>query len=182
MRYALLACLGLLPLAVVGAEAQVEVSRDHDRYRVRVDAHIDAPPTEVLAQLQDYDHLSRLHKTVVESAILSREAHRARVVVRMQGCILFFCRVVTQTLDFHSDPDGRYMVAIMDPADSDFKYGRMRWDLQADAPSATRLRYQAEVVPDFWVPPLIGPWVIQRRLRGVALEMTEALGQPSAVL
>ena len=182
MRHLLLACLWLLPLAAAATEAFVEVRRDDDRYLVNVDAHIDAPPARVLDQLQDFDHLSRLHRTVVESKVLARQEHRARVEVRMKGCILFFCRVVTQTLDFQTDPGGRYMVAVMDPEESDYKYGRMRWELALGSRDTTRLRYQADIIPDFWVPPLIGPWVIQRRLRSVALEMTEALGDPPAAL
>ncbi|MDJ0891018.1 MAG: SRPBCC family protein [Gammaproteobacteria bacterium] len=184
MRALLLAGLWLLPLAQVPAasEADVQVRRDRDRYRVIVHARIDAPPARVMSQLQDFDNLDRLHSSVVESRALSRQDTQARVHVRMQGCILFFCRIVTQTLDFQYDTQGRYMVAIMDPAESDYKYGRMRWELQLDAKDTTRLRYQADVVPDFWVPPLIGPWVIKRRLGSVALEMTEALGQPTPTL
>ena len=155
----------------------MEVRRDGDRYRVTVDAHIEASPPQVLALIRDFDHLNRLHSSVVESETLSLEEHHAQVFVRMQGCILFFCRTVSQMLDFRSDPGGRYMVATMDPTQSDFKYGRMRWELQATARNTTRLRYQADMVPDFWVPPVIGPWVMKRRLRGVALEMTDALGR-----
>ncbi len=155
----------------------MEVRRDGDRYRVNVDAHIDTSPAQVFALIRDFDHLNRLHKSVVESTILSVQENEARVFVRMQGCILFFCRTVTQMLDFRSDPQGRYMVATMDPAESDFKYGRMRWELQATARHTTHLRYQADLIPDFWVPPLIGPWVVKRRLLGVALEMTDALGR-----
>ena len=177
MRCLPLTWLWLLPVAVAAEPAQVEVRQDEDRYRVTVDARIDAPPARVLALLRDFDHLNRLHSSVVESRILSLQENRARVFVRMRGCILFFCRTVTQMLDFRSDPQGRYMVATMDPAESDFKYGRMRWELQTTAQSTTRVRYQADLVPDFWVPPLIGPWVIKHRLRGVALEMVDALGR-----
>lgn len=177
MRCLPLTWLWLLPVAVAAEPAQVEVRRDQDRYRVTVDAHIDASPDQVLALIRDFDHLTRLHTSVVESTTLSRQDNQARVFVRMQGCILFFCRIVTQMLDFRSDPGGRHMVATMDPTESDFQYGRMRWELQAAARRTTRLRYQADLVPDFWVPPLIGPWVIKRRLRGVALEMTDALGR-----
>lgn len=177
MRGLSLAWLWLLPSLVAAGEAQVEVRQDGDRYRVTVDAHIDTPPAQVFALLRDFDHLNRLHSSVVDSTILSRQDNQARVFVRMQGCILFFCRVVTQMLDFQYDPGGQYMVATMDPEESDFKHGRMRWELQADDRETTRLRYQADLDPDFWIPPLIGPWIIKRRLRGVALEMTDALGR-----
>ena len=41
----------------------------------------------------------------------------------------------------------------------------------------TRLRYQADLVPDFWIPPLIGPWAMKSQLNRMAVDMTEELGK-----
>ena len=180
MRTVILAWLWLVPSLVLAGAARVQVQRDDDLYRLTVDTMIHAPARRVFDVLQDFDQLNRLHHTVEESRTLSRDENRARVYVRMRGCLLFFCRTLTQVVDFWPDPQGTYMLAFVDPAYSDFKYGRMRWELQAETVNMTRLRYQADLVPDFWIPPLIGPWVMKSQLTRMALDMTEELGQLAA--
>ncbi len=175
MRTPVLVWLWLFPCVVVAWEARVEVLRDQDHYQVTVDTRIRAPAERILAVLKDFDHLTRLHRTVVKSRILNRRDDQTRVYVRVRGCILFVCRTLTQTLDFKPDPQRNYMVADVDPAHSDFKYGRMQWELQAETSNVTQLRYQADLVPDFWIPPLIGPWAMKSQLHRMAVDMTEEL-------
>ena len=52
----------------------------------------------------------------------------------------------------------------MIPERSDTRYSRAQWRLQAEG-GGTLLRYELEMEPDFWVPPLIGPPIVKRALR-----------------
>ena len=55
-------------------------------------------------------------------------------------------------------------MAISIPEESDFKFSRESWQL-IEYEDGTLLIYDFEMEPDFWVPPVVGPFVIQRALR-----------------
>ena len=54
------------------------------------------------------------------------------------------------------------------PELSDFKYGKSRWEVSAVDADHSRIRFSYEIQPDFWVPPLIGPYFIKRKLLAAA--------------
>jgi hypothetical protein len=55
------------------------------------------------------------------------------------------------------------IVAMVDPETSNFRYSRERWRLIPEK-NGTRMLYDFEMEPDFWVPPLIGPYVMKKVL------------------
>lgn len=61
------------------------------------------------------------------------------------------------------------------PEASDFSYGRFHWRTRRVSAQASRIALSAELTPAFWVPPLIGPWILKHKLRAVALESCERL-------
>lgn len=92
----------------------------------------------------------------------------------MQACFLLFCvnpsieQEITRSDDFT-------LVTRIDPARSDFDYGRSVWQLAKVGGGNTRVLLHAVMVPSFWVPPVIGPWVLKRKLRLMAVEAGEQL-------
>ena len=48
------------------------------------------------------------------------------------------------------------------PGAGDIKAGRADWRFSAEGENTTRMVFDAEIEPDFWVPPLIGPYLIAR--------------------
>jgi hypothetical protein len=52
----------------------------------------------------------------------------------------------------------------VDPQQSDFAYSREQWQLIPEG-DGTLMIYNFEMEPGFWVPPLIGPYVIKRALK-----------------
>ena len=71
----------------------------------------------------------------------------------------------------------RYIVPRVLPQMSDLRYGLARWRMSACADDRRRtcLEFKAELEPDFWVPPLIGPWLIQRKLHQEAIVTAEGI-------
>ena len=57
---------------------------------------------------------------------------------------------------------------------SDLRHGYARVDMWQES-EGTRILIRSEVEPDFWIPPLIGPWVIKKKLRSEALETVRNL-------
>ena len=66
------------------------------------------------------------------------------------------------------------ITAVVVPKLSDFQHGYARVNIWQE-PTGTRVLIRSEVRPDFWIPPIIGPWLIKRKLRSEALETVQNL-------
>ncbi len=175
-----LLALGLwAPAAVAGAIERLETTHDSGRYTVSFEVVLDAPRDRVWQIMTDYERLPRVSKIITESRILKQEnAHRHRVGVTLEACVLIFCKTVKRVVDIEARPQTEITVTD-DPAFSNFSYAVERWRVGAED-SRTRLNYTAELVPEFFIPPLIGPPVVKyflrREIRLTALEV-EALAK-----
>ena len=173
-----LAAPWLLALAgTMAAHAEVRstaMASEGDRYRISVTSFVAAPPDRVMGLLTDYRRLERLHPMVVSSDMLQHVAAGERVHTRYYDCPVFIiCMEFAHTSTFHRVSD-HHLIAIVDPAASDFSYGRFEWTAVAED-GGTRLEFVAEVEPDFWVPPIIGDWVLKHRLVEVATELQRSI-------
>ena len=161
-----LLCCALLAMPLPGRGGGVtdsSVSYDGGVYSLSIEARIDAPAPMVYRLITDHDHLHDINPAIRESRILrtySPEKHRIRTVTRV--CVLFYCRDVTQTQDMLQSP-GYLIEADILPQDSDFRRGHGHWRLTA-AGNATLMQFHAELEPAFFLPPLIGPWLIRREM------------------
>lgn len=67
------------------------------------------------------------------------------------------------TEDVQTEGDGEIVGQAL-PSASDFRELREHWRIVPDD-SGTRVHYAATMMPKFFVPPLIGPWLIKATLR-----------------
>jgi hypothetical protein len=147
------------------------VSLDAGVYLLSIEARIDAPIDVVYRLLTDYGHLHDINPAVRESRVLrtfSPVKHRIRTVTRV--CVLFYCRDVTQIQDMVQGEDHTIEAVIL-PRGSDFRQGRGSWRLTGDG-EVTLMHFGAELVPDFYLPALIGPWLIRREMVNQITEIT----------
>lgn len=148
-----------------------DVTLEAGQYAVTIEAAINAPLNVVYRSITDYNNLATINPSIEESRVLlvmSPDRHRVRSVIKV--CILVFCKRVVQVQDV-TRVDARTVDAVTVPGDSDFRYGVARWQL-TPAGEATRLHFTQEFIPDFWVPPIIGTWLIQRKLLQEVTETT----------
>ncbi len=149
-------------VAAAGTIVASGVQHAGDRYTLFVTAHIEAPPRTVWRTITDYPRLAAINPAFETSEVLRQDAKSARVRTRIRVCILVFCKSVVQVQDLHY-PQPLDIEATMVPGAGDFRAGMATWAL-SPAGSGTRLQFREWFVPDFWVPPLIGPWLIRRKL------------------
>ena len=150
-------------LSRAGGVLDSSVSYEAGVYTLSIEALIDAPAEMVYRLITDYDHLHDINPAIRESRILrtySPVKHRIRTVTRV--CVLFYCRDVTQSQDMVQSP-GYTIDADILPQSSDFRRGRGQWRLTAEG-DATVMDFHAELEPAFFLPPLIGPWLIRREM------------------
>ncbi len=176
---ALSMCVLYAGFAHAAAVVDLHVARAGDRYRLTMRMDLEMPAHTLRALVTDYAHLARLNPAVVESRVLSHRGGVTRVRTVVRGCIAFFCFDVHQVQDVRALPDGA-IVAVTVPALSDFRYGRARWRIVARGARACRLDFEAVIEPSFWVPPLIGPWLIRYKMRQEALRTAATLERLAA--
>lgn len=175
-RMTVLLATGLLASAPVSATdiQRLETTHDGDRYRLAFEVVLDAGRDKVWNIMTDYDRLPRVSKVIVESRVLEKHGdNRHRVGVTLEACVLIFCKTVKRVVNIEAWPQGEILVT-EDPAHSDFRYATERWRVASEG-SRTRLKYTAELEPNFFIPPLIGPPVVKyflrREIRLTALEV-----------
>lgn len=157
----------------------VMVEKEEKRYRLTSETRFDASVADLYRVLTDYDLFTEISSVFVESRNLRAASNgKPRYFTRMEGCMLLFCKSFVRVGELTLTPDSE-IIAMADPKQSDFNYSRERWLLQADG-DGVLLKYEFELEPSFWVPPVIGPYVMKRVLRAGgsdAVDRIEALAQ-----
>ena len=163
-------CLCLLLLLLMaplhagsGEILDSSITVDAGHYRVFVSARIDAPPGVVFDTITDYPNLPAVTPSIRSVDVLQVQGqgrHRIETVTRV--CILIFCKRVKQVQDVEQG-DGWQIEAVTLPELSDFRSGMARWRLMP-VDGSTELYFIQVFEPDFWVPAVIGPWMIERLL------------------
>jgi len=100
-----------------------------------------------------------------------------RVHTRSRVCVWVFCKTLEHVQRMRQSGPGR-LEADSVPQLSDFAYGFTRWELAPEG-DGTRFELRAELRPGFWVPPLLGPLLIERGLSSSALQALEGLERES---
>jgi hypothetical protein len=167
--------------APAGSADLQEVSVDFrdDRYHLESKARFAATREELYRVLTNYDLFEKFTSAFVETRNLTPdEDGRPRFFTRMEGCVLFFCKSMRRQGHLVLKPPHE-IVAIAHPDGSDFLFSRERWVLEEDD-DGTVMTYYFEMEPAFWVPPVVGPYMIKRTLRegGIdAVDRIEAVAQ-----
>lgn len=176
-RLLLLALAGVLlfPRASGAATVlQLEVSYSQRTIRVDFEVLLTADAQRALELLTDCRQWPRLSDTVTEGRVLETFADgRQRMSVSFLSCVWIFCRTLTQVKDLQSLDNGELAAQIV-PGTSDFRSGWERWHISTET-GRIRVVYRAELLPDFTVPPLIGPWILKHKFRRELVESARRL-------
>ncbi|MBF0110644.1 MAG: hypothetical protein HQL76_15855 [Magnetococcales bacterium] len=167
---------GVLFHPAVGEAVEIDhldVDHDKGRYMIQAEVIVSLPLHQVHEGIIDVEHLEHLSSDILDSRLIEKKSNN-RLLARMnlRSCILVFCleRTLTQTVLVK----GREIAFVITPAKSGFRSGWVRWKL-LDNGQGTRVRYTSELVPDFWVPPMIGPFLLAGKFRDNTVEVMERL-------
>ncbi len=162
----------LLPMSLVlaGSVEQVRARHKQGVYTVDLTMVLNAPVANVRAVVTDYDGLHRLSSSIIESRRLPPSAidpERRRVVYR--ACFLVYCftAIMVEAVRY---PTPERMLSIVDPEGSDFVSGYSEWEFSQVGENQTRVAFHSQLQPRFWVPPVVGPWIIKRKMLAAAKE------------
>jgi len=167
---AALGAFGAGALAAAATIDDLDVSRQRGRYSLEAYARLDATPESIYAVLTDFDDnaYSRISRSYKESRYLEPAADGTPIVyTRMEGCMKKKCISFARTERLETEAP-RWMKSTALPEQSDFKHAMSEFVLEPDG-DGTKIIYKTEIEPDFWVPPLIGPWFLKRTVSKGAL-------------
>jgi hypothetical protein len=162
------AAIGALAAGTLAAAAtidELDVTRQRGRYSLEAEARLDATPESIYAVLTDFDDnaYSRISRAYKESRYLKPAADGTPLVyTRMEGCALWHCMSLERTERLETEAP-RWIKSTTLPEGSNFKFSTSEWVLERDGEN-TRMTYKLEMEPDFFVPPVVGPWYLKRTL------------------
>lgn len=139
------------------------------RYEVDFVVILDGEMPRLERIVTDYKSFAELSPTVTHSRLISgRNGRNARIEVTFRPCVLaIFCRTVIKVSDIHIETGGGKVEYLMVPELSDFQEGRETIILENGPPGEVphvRFEYSALLEPKFFVPPLVGPWLIRSQI------------------
>ncbi len=144
------------------------VGQQDEHFLINLVMQIDAPKDKVYRLFTDYSQLEQLSDSIQSSQILkSTELTASAGVIQVklvsEGCVLFFCQTITQVQNVY-ELDNGYIHINVEPSLSNLKLNNQLWHIEATGKNQTRIHYSADIVPDFWIPPIIGDWIFQNKL------------------
>ncbi len=173
----------LLPVVAGAAEMRtLHVAHEGKRYVMQSEAVFDVGLEVLYEVFLDYELSPQFSSWIVDARNVEREDGKRGYFIQNRGCLMFLCQTTVREGLVEYVPFER-IDAIADPALSDFEVSNERWTFREED-GATIVTYHMEMVPKFWVPPVIGPMVIKRKLRssgGDALDRIEELAQRRAL-
>lgn len=176
LRRKLLKKLRLWPAVVLSCVAvhahaaevrDVGVRRQGATFVISMHLAIDAPAPAVFRALQDYAAMARFNPDLRAVRVEPTKApDRMRLFTTIHTCVLVFCKTMHQEQIMTANATANGGVLDAELVNGDFKAGHGRWLVRpCQTPGArTCMDVRIELVPAFWVPPVIGPWVIRRKM------------------
>lgn len=179
-----LACGFLLLIALPGWAAQVDsLSVEHADgvYQIKLVAELAVPATAAWQVFTDFPNLKQVNGAIQQTRVLKElSGNQVELETSVRVCVWFYCRLIKQVQHILLQPGGESksysMQASILPEQSDFKSGAADWSF-VDCNRQTCLKFAASLEPKFWVPPVIGPWLIRRKLEAEAMETSVGIEQ-----
>lgn len=162
------ACAAVLlwpPYAAPATIRDLDVDKRRGPYELVASAFLEAPPEAIYVVLVDYEdnRFGRISSVYKESDYLEPAADGTPIVyTRMEGCLMWYC-VSMERVERLESTAPYFIRTVTLPERSDFQHSISEWTLEAEA-GGTRMHYRLEMEPDFFVPPVIGPWYLKRTL------------------
>ena len=155
----------------------MQVTKKGRQVHVTASVLIAAPQSLVFQSLSDYDKWDELSPRIDESHVVGPDEDGVPLVyTRVEGCITFFCRRIERKSRLETWPEERVLVTLVDGYGS-LNHVEEEWRLQP-ADEVTRVFYSMDMEANFWIPPLIGTWIIKRTLKKASLsESIEAIAR-----
>jgi carbon monoxide dehydrogenase subunit G len=156
-------CLSSATRGAAGDEADIAVAvhRHAGRFEVDVDFRVSAAPQDVWRVMTDYDHMDRIVSNVVSSHVIARHDEHLEVASTTRAKLGPWEYKVNNVREIRLTPvrEIRSKVVSGDLVSSEFVTTLVPDD------GGTRVTCHGLLKPDRWIPPLVGPSIIESETR-----------------
>lgn len=144
---------------------EVQVEQADGAYHIYFEILLDAPKERVEEILKDYGNLDALSPSIVDSEIISgAPGEDATVAITLKPCVWILCKTMQKITNVTINAYGAIVYKTV-PEQSDFKYGKEQVIIKKKRTTGqTRVTYNAKLAPKFFVPPLLGSWLIRKHI------------------
>ena len=178
-----------MPLILIFAATQsdaaqvlgVQVTHEGSRFLIGMHIAIDAAPADVFRALRDYAAMPRYNPDLLAVSVEpTSEPNRVRLFTTVHICVLLFCKTMhqEQVMTATVNVAGGVLQAELLPQEGAFQ-GTGHWAVKSCPENRPKscVDAQIELVPNFWVPPVIGPWLIRKKMYDEAERSSVGLEQ-----
>jgi hypothetical protein len=155
---ALLALLASAP--AVSAEIAVKVARSGEAFQIDASAEFAGTIARTWQVLTDYNRLAEFIPDMETSRVVSRNGNQAVIEQKGEARVLFFSFPIDLRLAIVEHPYDR---VFSQAVAGNFREMRGTYSLEAGQ-GRILLRYTGRMVPDFFVPPLIGTLALKHNV------------------
>lgn len=156
-----LCCIGSTHAMTV---KHTDIRYQDGRYYVQFNVLINADKHTVAGLMDDYSRWPQWSSVVKKVTVIKQtDARTTLVKLKLNSCLLFFCKSLKKLQTVTRVAPG-HLITLTTKDNKDFHYAREVWYASAEG-GDTRLIYDAVMEPDFFVPPLVGRWLISSRIR-----------------
>jgi hypothetical protein len=154
-------------------EADVSIEKLGRAYRIHMAFDVPASVDQIKSVLTDFARPSRLSSAVTAREVLGEQDGAVRVRTEFRDCVVFFCK--TMMLVHDVSVFANEVRADVVAERSDFRNGFLRWSINGLGDGSSHVVFNAVMEPDFFVPPLIGSFLVGKALRKQALATAQNL-------
>ncbi|MFK7817033.1 MAG: SRPBCC family protein [Gammaproteobacteria bacterium] len=144
-------------------------------YHLNASFIVEASAEKVVAALTDYENISQLHPTIIESEILETTSSKitARIRTVVKDCAIFFCKKITRVENITQRGFASLDAEVV-PFLSDLRSGHTSWKF-VSVDNHTEVTYLATMQPKFWIPPLIRSHTVTNKFKKRISEIVQRL-------
>jgi hypothetical protein len=162
--FAMASCCLYTPFLAAGGVVDLMISESQGVYQFALEMILDASAEDVRYVITDYAHIYRIDPSIVESEILGtpdRSVTRVKTLINV--CFLSFCRDILRVEDVREVGDDDIYTVIV-PQLSNVRSGAAHWRIHPMG-AKTRINYDMTLEPGFFVPPLVGSYLVEKRIK-----------------
>ena len=159
--------------AVALDKGDVIIEEDDRVYSIRMNFDVPASIDQVKAVLTDFSNPTRLNPAVTERKVLGNQDGTIRVLTEFRDCVVFFCKAMTLVQDVTVSADAVRADVVAEGGD--FRQGFLRWSITARGDGDSHVAFDGVIEPDFFIPPLIGAFMVKHALAKQVLSTAQSL-------
>lgn len=161
MRWLLAACLVAVAGTATAQDVEVHVEKQGDLVVIDVKAPVSASAQQVWSVMTDYEHMASFMSNVKTSSVLRREGNVLEVAQAGSTKVAFLTFSFAAVRSVELLPMREIRSHLIN---GDFRSYESTTRLVEDS-SGTRIVHHGEYAPTTWLPPVIGPAIIESQTR-----------------